>query len=204
VGQAKITRIKLFLVGQPSPYEYRFLDAREKAGFWHVIIPPPPPVGPPRALGLNDIRFIKCARPSIGGLDAPRIQIPLTNRKISYLTTSFGALTAGTFVWYLAERNNADDEFAKYRAATRIEDVVTLRIRTESARSRRNIAGYVSIGSGAVFAVLLVRDLMRSKPPESDSQEQTPSPEAVTKKLGFKLNSNPQTYALAIGVQVNF
>jgi hypothetical protein len=185
--------------------EYQFQDASKSSGLRYVFIPkvlspPPPPI---------DSKFIKCpeSQPTVGmvgPLDSPRIALPLLNRKISYLTTSFGALAAGTFAWYLVEKKNGDDEFAKYQAATRTEDAVAFRIKTDKACSRRDVAGYVSIGSGVVFAVLLVRDLMRSKPPESDSQQQFPSPETVTKKVGFKLNSNPQTYALAIGVQVNF
>lgn len=140
--------------------------------------------------------------PPCGGLDTPRISIPPTNRKISYLTTSLGILTTGTFAWYLTEKNNANDEFAKYRDAMNTEEAVSRRIQTEKAVSRRNIACYATIGAGSVFAALLVRDLIRSKPRKF--AEQSYPPKEATKKLGLRLDSNPHAHALSVNININF
>jgi hypothetical protein len=166
LGCAKIKHLKL----ETPPALFNFKDDREIVGFRHVLIPVPS--GPtPLITYPGYIRFIKCPE-LLGGLDKPRISIPLTNRKVSHLTTLFGALTAGSFAWYLVENNNADDALARYRAATRLEDVVDLRIQTENARTRCDIAAYEFIGSASVFAILLARDLLRSKPQKSDSLAQ--------------------------------
>lgn len=142
--------------------------------------------------------------PPSGVLDKPRLVIPLINRKMSYLTGSFGLITASTLTWYFVEKENAKDELANYRDAMTTEDAVSRRIQTEKARSRCKIARNTFLSSAGVFAILLGRDLIRSKPrPVCYSLD--PHLLNPTKNgLAVRFKSEPDLLALSINLQYNF
>ena len=191
---SKIKSLELSLPGQTQPYIYSFQDVSERPGLRHVIIPQPPHAS-------VSVQLINCPELSYIGLDAPGILMPLTKRRISFLTASFGAITAGTSIWFLIEKGNADNQYQRYQEATNWQRAIEMRIAVEKSRTRRNIAGAVAIASSATFALLLARDLILRK--ERGREKYTHVAPSANSEKRFSLDLKPPVSARGVTLSVN-
>lgn len=111
-----------------------------------------------------EIVRIPCRKSWPGGiLDKPIVPLPLTRMKLTPLTASFGGIAVGSSAWFFIDRCNAKKHFDRYNMAVSMEDAVYWRDKVKISRTRRNIAGIISIASNVTFGTLFIRDLFFRK-----------------------------------------
>lgn len=112
----------------------------------------------------QETKFIPCRKSWPGcNLDKPIVPLPLTRKKFTPLTTSFGTIAIGSSTWFFIERSNAKKHYGQYNIAATMEDAVYWRDKVKISRTRRNIAGIISIASNVIFGTLFIRDLFFRK-----------------------------------------
>lgn len=107
----------------------------------------------------------------------------------NYRVLSSGGIALGSFIWFLREKVKANDDFDKYESAVSTPEAVKLRHEVEKSRTRRDIAGAISLVSGLAFSYLFVRDLFRSES-EENLKNGIKSVDS-TSKITFGLEPNP-------------
>jgi len=86
------------------------------------------------------------------GWDAPRF--------LNYSTILPGTTFLSSLAWFLIEDGKVNDSFSRYNdPQSDSQSVARNRIETERTLTRRNIAGNISIVSGALLGVALIRDI---------------------------------------------
>jgi hypothetical protein len=76
----------------------------------------------------------------------------------SYIAAT-GILSAGSVIWYLVEKNAAEDNHGKYMKSNNVGDVVAYRIRAEKNITRRKIAGISATTSGIGLGVFIIQNI---------------------------------------------
>jgi hypothetical protein len=186
----------VFLVGDGVIVRKSFLDKWHAGKLMHITL---------TARDNIEIELIPCPAPQTGGfLDKPIIKIPPTRKKITLLTASFGAITGGTFFWFRNEKGNADDLYEQYRTTTTSKRVIELRTAVEKSRKQRNIAGAVSIASGAVFAVLLARDLFFRKQASATPYTYLVPTSSPEKRFSFELEPPVSAQGITLAMNIKF
>lgn len=113
-----------------------------------------------------------------------------------------GMIASGSFIWFLVERNKANDNFDKYRSAISTPEAVKLRHEVGKSRTRRDIAGVISLVSGVAFTYFLVRYLFCSESKEFFTHDIRSL--GSTPKVKFGLETNPITNDVLVTMSLQF
>lgn len=194
LGPIRIDSLKFFLVKTKTNVRFGFTDPWQVGRLMHVTL---------TSRTFARVNYVPCPAPQAGGfLDKPIIKMPPTRKKFSILTASFGAISAGSFLWFLNEKSNADDQYQKYQDATTFQRAIELRKDVEKSRTRRDIAGWTSFASGAAFAFLLTRDLFFRKPPDHHTLLDPSS--SSEKRFSINLESPASAPGITLAMNMKF
>ncbi len=127
--------------------------------------------------------------------------LPTGKKKSIKPSLALFGVSGGTLAWFLAESGNAQGLYNNYLAAGEAAESSDLRKETEAARSRRNTAAYVTIGSTGVLAIFLIRYILSRRTGEAHSLEQNFRHGNVQYRL--KLDLNPELASQEVGLNVH-
>ena len=157
-----------------------------------------------RYSGTLDLKYcLKLPAPSDTIIFHDTIYFPIPPPKFfNYRVLSSGGIALGSFIWFLRERDKANDDFDKYESAVLTSEATKLRHEVEKSRTRRDIAGTISLVSGVAFSYFFVRDLFRSETKQC-SKHDVKSVDS-TSKIIFGLEPNPMTNDVQVTMSLIF